>query len=63
VDPNGNKRQLKLKLGRTDRNRLCRMWVAGIACGSAGALDMKKLRREGRVEWAEKSPGVAFDLG
>lgn len=44
-----NKRQLKLKLGRADRNRLARMWDAGIASASAGELDMKKLRLEARA--------------
>jgi antitoxin ParD1/3/4 len=43
-----SKRQLKIKFGRVDRNRLGKMWDAGIASGSAGELDMKKLRREAR---------------
>jgi antitoxin ParD1/3/4 len=38
--------QLKRELRREDIKRLRRMWDAGIASGSAGELDMKKLRRE-----------------
>jgi antitoxin ParD1/3/4 len=47
--------QLKRELRREDINRLRQMWDAGIASGSAGELDMKKLRREAR----ERLKGVS----
>jgi antitoxin ParD1/3/4 len=55
------KRQLKLKLGRTDHNRPRKMWAAGIGSGSAGELDIKKLRREARakLKCAAKGTGNA----
>ena len=37
------------KLRQQDIKRLRQMWDAGIASGSAGELDMKKLRREARA--------------
>jgi antitoxin ParD1/3/4 len=37
-----------LKLSQEDIRRLRQMWDAGIASGSAGAMDMKNLRREAR---------------
>jgi antitoxin ParD1/3/4 len=41
--------QLKRELRQEDIKRLRQMWDAGIASGSAGELDMKKLRREARA--------------
>jgi antitoxin ParD1/3/4 len=41
--------QLKRELRQEDIKRLRQMWDAGIASGSAGELDMKKLRREPRA--------------
>jgi antitoxin ParD1/3/4 len=40
--------QLKRELRQEDIKRLRQMWDAGIASGSAGELEMKKLRREVR---------------
>jgi antitoxin ParD1/3/4 len=40
--------QPKGELRQEDIRRLRQMWDAGIAGGSAGQLDMKKLRREAR---------------
>jgi antitoxin ParD1/3/4 len=37
------------KLRQQDINLLRQIWDAGIASGSAGELDMKKLRREARA--------------
>jgi hypothetical protein len=37
------------KLRQEDIKRLRQMWDAGIASGSAGEVDMKKLRREARA--------------
>ena len=49
------------KLHQQNIKRLRRMWDAGIASGSAGALDMKKLRREARkrLKDATKAAGNA----
>jgi antitoxin ParD1/3/4 len=41
--------QLKRELREQDIKLLRKMWDAGIASGSAGELDMKKLRREARA--------------
>jgi antitoxin ParD1/3/4 len=41
--------QLKRELRQEDIKRLRRMWDQGVASGSAGELDMKKLRREART--------------
>ena len=41
--------QLKRELRQQDIKLLRKMWDAGIASGSAGELDMKKLRREARA--------------
>src|ERR1700748_1802191 len=41
--------QLKRELRQEDIKRLRRMWDAGIASGSAGELDLKKLRRDARA--------------
>jgi antitoxin ParD1/3/4 len=41
--------QLKRELRQQDIKRLRQLWDAGIANGSAGELDMKKLRREARA--------------
>jgi antitoxin ParD1/3/4 len=40
--------QLKRELRQEDIRRLRQMWDDGIASGSAGELDMKKLRKEAR---------------
>jgi uncharacterized protein YoaH (UPF0181 family) len=37
------------KLRQQDVKRLRQIWDAGIASGSAGELDMKKLRRKARA--------------
>ena len=37
------------ELREQDIKRLRQMWDAGIASGSVGELDMKKLRREARA--------------
>jgi antitoxin ParD1/3/4 len=52
--------QLKRELRQEDK-RLRQLWDAGIASGSAGELDMKKLRREARVrlKGAMKAAGNA----
>lgn len=42
--------QLKRELRQQDIELLRKMWGAGIASGSAGELDMKKLRREARAK-------------
>jgi antitoxin ParD1/3/4 len=53
--------QLKRELRQEDIKRLRQMWDTGIASGSAGALDMKKLRREARarLKGAAKAAGNA----
>ena len=50
--------QLKSELRQEDIKRLRQMWDAGIASGSAGELDMKKLRRA-RLKGAMKVAGSA----
>ena len=57
-----NKRQLKINLGHANRNRLGKMWDAGTTSGSAGQLDMKKLRREARAR-LKGAAKVAGDAG
>jgi antitoxin ParD1/3/4 len=42
--------QLKRELRQQDIKLLRKMWDAGIASGSAGELDMKKLRRDARTK-------------
>jgi antitoxin ParD1/3/4 len=42
--------QLKFELRQKHIKRLGQLWDAGIASGSAGKLDMKKLRREARAQ-------------
>jgi antitoxin ParD1/3/4 len=42
--------QLKRELRQQDIKLLRKMWDAGVASGSAGELDMKKLRREARAK-------------
>jgi antitoxin ParD1/3/4 len=51
--------QLKRELRQEDIKRLRQRWDDGIASGSAGELDMKKLRDEarGRLEGAKKASG------
>jgi antitoxin ParD1/3/4 len=44
-----NSPQLKRELRQQDIERLRQLWDAGIASGSAGELDMEKLRREARA--------------
>ena len=53
--------QLKRELRQEDIKRLRQMWDAGIASGSAGDLDIKKLRREARerLKGATKATGNA----
>jgi antitoxin ParD1/3/4 len=49
--------QLKRELRHEDINRLRQMWDEGVASGSAGEVDMNKLRREARarLEGAKKA--------
>jgi antitoxin ParD1/3/4 len=49
--------QLKRELRQEDINRLRQKWDEGIASGSAGKVDMNKLRREARerLEGAKKA--------
>jgi len=42
-------RDLKHELSQHEVERLCELWDAGVASGSAGKLDMKKLRRDARA--------------
>ena len=53
--------QLKRELRQEDIKRLRQMWDEGVASGSAGELDMKKLRKEARerLEGAKKASGNA----
>ena len=53
--------QLKRELRQEDIRRLRQMWDDGIASGSAGKLDMKKLRKEARerLEGTKKASGNA----
>ena len=53
--------QLKRELRHEDIKRLRQMWDAGVASGSAGAQDMKKLRKEARrrLERAKRATGNA----
>lgn len=41
--------QLKRELRQEDIKRLRRIWDEGVASGSAGKVDMKKLRKEART--------------
>jgi antitoxin ParD1/3/4 len=52
---------MKPELRHEDIKRLRQMWDDGIANGSAGELDMKKLRKEARerLEGAKKVSGNA----
>ena len=51
--------QLKRELSQEDIKRLRQMWDDGIASGSAGKLDMTKLRKEARerLEGKKKASG------
>ena len=53
--------QLKRELRQEDIKRLRQMWDDGITSGSAGELDMKKLRQEARerLEGMKKASGNA----
>jgi antitoxin ParD1/3/4 len=53
--------QLKRELRQEDIKRLRQMWDAGVASGSAGELDMKKLREDARarLESRKKTAGDA----
>lgn len=53
--------QMKRELRQDDIKRLRQLWDEGIASGSAGELDMKKLRREARarLEGRKKACGDA----
>jgi antitoxin ParD1/3/4 len=53
--------QLKRELRQEDIKRLRQMWDAGVASGSAGELDMKKLREDARarLESTKKAAGDA----
>jgi antitoxin ParD1/3/4 len=53
--------QLKRELRQEDIKRLCQMWDVGVASGSAGELDMKKLREDARarLEATKKAAGDA----
>jgi antitoxin ParD1/3/4 len=53
--------QLKRELRQEDIRRLRQMWDAGVASGSAGEQDMKKLRKEARerLKGAKKASGNA----
>ena len=48
---------MKRELRQEDIKRLRQMWDDGVASGSAGELDMKKLRKEARerLEGAKKA--------
>jgi antitoxin ParD1/3/4 len=52
---------LKRELRLEDIKRLRQMWDEGLASGSAGELDMRKLRKEARerLEGAKKASGNA----
>jgi antitoxin ParD1/3/4 len=56
-----NNPQLKRELRQQDIERLRQLWDAGTASGSAGELDMEKLRREARarLKSAAKAAGDA----
>lgn len=49
--------QLKRELRQEDIKRLRQMWDEGVSSGSAGKMDMKKLRKEARerLEGAKKA--------
>jgi antitoxin ParD1/3/4 len=53
--------QLKRELRQEDIKRLRQMWDVGVASGSAGELDMKKLREDARapLESAKNAAGDA----
>jgi antitoxin ParD1/3/4 len=53
--------QLKRELRQEDIKRLRQMWDVGVASGSAGELDMKKLREDARarLENTKKAAGDA----
>jgi antitoxin ParD1/3/4 len=53
--------QLKRELRQEDIERLRQMWDEGVASGSAGELDMNKLRKEARerLEGAKKTSSNA----
>lgn len=53
--------QLKRELRQEDINRLRRMWDEGVASGSAGEMNMNRLRKEARerLEAAKKASGNA----
>lgn len=53
--------QFKRELRQEDIKRLRQMWDEGLASGSAGPLDMKKLRKEarGRLERTRKASADA----
>lgn len=53
--------QLKRELRQEDIKRLRQLWDAGIASGSAGAVDMQELRQEGRarLDAVKKAAGNA----
>jgi len=53
--------QLKRELRHEDIKRLRQMWDAGVASGSAGELDLKKLRKEARkrLESRKRASGRA----
>ena len=53
--------QLKRELRGEDIKRLRQKWDEGVSSGSAGKLDMKKLRKEARqrLEGARKASGNA----
>lgn len=53
--------QLKRELRQEDIKRLRQMWDEGVKSGSAGKLDMKRLRKEARkrLEGAKKASGNA----
>ncbi len=53
--------QLKRELRQEDIKRLRRMWDEGVASGSAGTLNMAKLRKDARkrLEGAKKTSGNA----
>lgn len=54
--------QLKRELRQEDIKRLRQAWDQGLASGSAGKLDMKKLRKEARarLEGAKKAAGNGY---
>ena len=50
---------LKRELGQQEIERLREVWDAGVASGSAGELDMKKLRRDAQASLKAAASAVS----